>query len=134
MKRTRFISFRWEEFDEILFIAIDESISLLGETVKETLVFLLKKQFGIELKDASKKPREFIYAFRAVLGSSGSKVIEDLILKNLYAKLGYAYEKSGEKDFYEYIEEAKRIFQSIKRESSNPARERIQNIANTRLA
>jgi len=123
MKRTRFISFRWEEFDEILLIAVDESISLLGETVKETLLFLLKKQFGIELKDISKKPKEFIYAFRAVLGSSGSKAIEDLILKSLYAKLGYTYEKSGEKDFHEYIEEAKRIFQSTKRAPIQQRRE-----------
>lgn len=49
-----------------------------------------------------------MYALKAIIGSDGSQVIGDLILRILYAKLGCKYEKNREKTFHEHVEEIKK--------------------------
>jgi len=103
-----------ETFDRMFLSAVEESMDLLGEAAKTAIFFLLKEQAGIRREDVPKKPREFAYALRRILGNIGSRYVEELIIRALYSKLGYNYEKSGGKEFHEYVEEARRKFKSMK--------------------
>ncbi|MEM1539457.1 MAG: NitrOD5 domain-containing protein [Candidatus Bathyarchaeia archaeon] len=92
----------------LLIESIDESMNALGETVKATIIFILKKRFMIDVEGVIEKPERFVYALRSILGSRGSQILEELILTKLYSKLGLKYEKDENKEFAEYIEDARR--------------------------
>ncbi|MCS7096143.1 MAG: DUF3227 domain-containing protein [Candidatus Bathyarchaeota archaeon] len=94
----------------LLLESIDESMSTLGETVKATIMFLLKRKFNMDVQEAIEKPEEFVYALRNAIGSKGSQILENLILAKFHSKLGLKYEKNENKEFAEYIRDACRKF------------------------
>ncbi|MEM0313310.1 MAG: NitrOD5 domain-containing protein [Candidatus Bathyarchaeia archaeon] len=94
--------------------SIDECMSTLGETVKATIIFILKRKFNINMEEVIEKPEEFVYALRSTIGSKGSQILENLILMKFHSKLGLKYERSENKEFAEYIGDACRKFRNIK--------------------
>lgn len=96
-----------EEFDKIVIEAVDDGLNILGETVKATLLLLVKERFHIEKYEIPEKPREFSLALRSILGNSGGKFIENLIVRSLYAKMGLGPPELN-REFHEYILEARR--------------------------
>jgi len=98
--------------------AVDEGLNSLGETVKATLLMLIRERFKIERNEIPYKPREFSIALRSILGNYGGKFIENLIIRCLYAKLGLG-QPSSDKEFHEHILEARRKI-SIIRDCGNP--------------
>ncbi|MEM2341925.1 MAG: hypothetical protein QXX94_00530 [Candidatus Bathyarchaeia archaeon] len=95
------------EFGRIVVEAVDDGLSVFGETVKATLLLLIKERFHIDNHEISEKPKEFSSALRSILGNGGGKFVENLIVRNLYAKLGLGAPEVN-KEFHEYIFEARR--------------------------
>jgi hypothetical protein len=77
---------REERFDEFLFEAIDETLSSLGEPVKNTIYLNLQKDFGIEKNEIPQQIDKFLDIMHLILGLSASR-LEAKFLKNLQLKI-----------------------------------------------
>ena len=75
------------KFEEALLEAIDEGLSLLGESPKQMVYYHLEETFKINRQDIPFKIEEFTDAIEKIFGS-GAKIIEIQIMKALYEKLG----------------------------------------------
>lgn len=99
---------------KLLLESIDESMNTLGETVKATIIFILKRKFKVNLEEIIENPKAFVCALRSAVGTKGSQILENLILMKFYSKLGLKYDRNGSKEFAEYIEDACRKFRNIR--------------------
>jgi hypothetical protein len=95
-----------EDFQRTLLAAIEEGLSMLGESPKQAILFHLEKSFKIKREEISTRPTEFADALEKLFGP-GSSYIEKLILKRLYEKLQVELEGSKDLDFLNHIENLK---------------------------
>ncbi len=79
---------RGEEFNKILLESIDETLSILGESTKKTLLHFLKQKYRIGEKEIPENPRVFISGIREIFGEAGSTFLESRIIGSLYERLG----------------------------------------------
>jgi hypothetical protein len=93
------------KFEEVLLEAIDEGLSLLGESSKQAVYFHLEKTFKMNRVDIPYRIEEFTDAIEKIFGT-GAKIIEIQIMKCLFKKVGYSfkhYPKQKNLTFTEYI-------------------------------
>ena len=97
-------------FDELLLIAIDEALSSLGESAKQSIYFHIKTS-KVTRNKIPENLREFQAGLEKIFGV-GARFIEILIMKNLYTKIGQPLmmEKSEKLEFIEYVNAAKQSF------------------------
>jgi predicted RND superfamily exporter protein len=97
-------------FDELLLIAIDEALSSLGESAKQSIYFHIETS-NVTRNKISENLQEFQAGLEKIFGI-GARFIEILIMKNLYAKIGQPLivEKSDQLEFIEYVNTAKQSF------------------------
>ncbi len=92
-------------YEELLFEAIDEGFSVLGESSKQAIYFYLEKTFKINRLDIPYRIEEFTDAIEKIFGT-GAKILEIQIMKLLFNKVGYTfkhYSKQKNLTFIEYI-------------------------------
>ena len=97
------------DFEGLLFEAVDAALSQLGDSSKQAIYLFLEKNFTLEKQDIPHKIEEFATAIEEILGH-GAKVLEIEIMKNLFVKIGNAFEYFPEKDdllFLEYVDAAR---------------------------
>lgn len=98
------------EFDELLLSAIDETLSSLGESVKQSIYFHIEKKFNVAKDEIPQKLEEFQGGLEKIFGA-GAQFIEILIMKNLYSKVGFALKIAGEKvEFVRYVDAVREAF------------------------
>jgi len=93
------------KFEEVLLEAIDEGLSLLGESSKQAVYFHLEKTFQMNRLDIPYRIEEFTDAIEKIFGT-GAKILEIQIMKCLFKKVGYKvkhYPKQKNITFTEYI-------------------------------
>ena len=93
------------DFEELLMEAIDEGLSLLGESSKQVVYCYLEKTFKMNRLDIPYRIEEFIDAIERIFGN-GSKILEIQIMKCLYKKVGYNfknYPRPKDLTFTEYV-------------------------------
>jgi len=97
-------------FDKLLLIAIDEALSSLGESAKQSIYFHIETS-NVTRNKISENLQEFQAGLEKIFGI-GARFIEILIMKNLYAKIGQPLivEKSDQLEFIEYVNTAKQSF------------------------
>jgi hypothetical protein len=93
-------------FELILFEAVDEGLSILGESVKLAIYFHVEKEQSIEKEEIPQKIGEFSSAIGKLFGP-GARVIENIILQKLCEKLGLDYKDVKNKDLPTVVEELK---------------------------
>ncbi|PVX23247.1 MAG: hypothetical protein CW691_11230 [Candidatus Bathyarchaeum sp.] len=96
-------------FEKLLLEAIDEGLSVLGESSKHAIYFYLEKSFKIKKKNIPNRIEEFADALEKIFGT-GAKIVEIQIMKCLFNKVGYtfkSYSKQKNLTFIEYIEAVK---------------------------
>jgi len=96
-------------FEEILLEAVDEGLSMLGESPKQAIYYHLEKTFKINRMDIPYKIEDFTDAIEKIFGA-GAKIIEIQIMKCLFKKVGYKfkhYPKQKNLTFTEYIAAAR---------------------------
>jgi hypothetical protein len=86
--------------------AVDEGLNFLGESGKQMVFFNLERSCSIKKNDIPKKPEAFAAGLEKIFGA-GAAVLEKLILKNLYSKLGLKYEEKSEYAFADYLKDVK---------------------------
>jgi hypothetical protein len=92
-------------FEELLLEAIDEGLSLLGESGKQVIYSYLEKNFKIKRQDIPCKIDEFTDAIERIFGT-GAKILEIQMMKCLFQKVGYNfkhYPRSKCLTFTEYV-------------------------------
>ena len=101
---------RSRAFDELLLSAIDEALSSLGESAKQSIYFHIETSHVTRSK-IPENLQEFQAGLEKIFGV-GARFIEILIMKNLYAKIGQPLrmEKSDQLEFVEYVNAAKQSF------------------------
>ena len=82
-----------KDFDKLLTEAIDEGLSSLGETMRQTVYSHLEEEFGVHKTEIPYKVATFAQAVEAVLGVNAND-LEATILKRVYEKFGRRYEGS----------------------------------------
>jgi hypothetical protein len=100
-----------ENFDYILLSAVEESLSSLGESPKQAILFHLETSFKIKKERIPTNLTEFTKALEGIFGP-GASYLEKLIMKRLYEKLGLKFENSVAVEFSEGIEAAKKHLMS----------------------
>jgi hypothetical protein len=105
---------RNRNFEKLLLDAVDEGLSSLGDSSKQSLYFHLEKTFKIKRQDIPHKIREFADALGEIFGV-GAKVLEIMIMKRLYEKVGgVAKYSQGNLVFTEYVAAIKQSFATKK--------------------
>lgn len=67
---------------------------MLGESVRGAIYYHIERTFHIRREQIPKRLEAFHEALQGMLGE-GAMVVERLIAKNLYAKLGLQFEQHG---------------------------------------
>ena len=97
-------------FEELLLKAIDEGLSVIGESAKKVVYTYLEKTFKMNRLDIPHRIEEFTRAIESIFGN-GAKILEIQIMKSLFKKVGHTVKQySGQKNltFIEYIAAIKR--------------------------
>jgi len=96
-----------EEFERILMETIDESmVQVFGKTSTGVIYDFIKENHDLRKEDIPENLEIFSSCLEKMFGF-GATLLEKLVLKKLYTKLGLKYkEKEGHK-FLDYIKELK---------------------------
>lgn len=102
-------------FDELLLEAVDEALSSLGDSAKQSIYFHLQDKFKISREDIPKRIKEFAEGLEKIFGI-GARFLEIMIMKRLYAHIGKPLEWNENEEFVfvNYVEAARRSFQKVK--------------------
>ena len=105
-----------QEFNRLLLEAVDEGLSMLGESSKQAIYFHLEKRFDIKKQEIPNKIEVFANAIEKIFGL-GANFLEILIMKRLYERLGRSFKFYGSEDFTftEYVAAARRSFMEKKK-------------------
>lgn len=108
-----------EDFDELFLCAVDDALSSLGESAKQSIYFHLEKRFKITRKDIPNRVQDFQNGLERIFGL-GARFLEILIMKQLYGKIGEPLEWDENKklEFIEYTNAAKKRFLEAKANSN----------------
>ena len=101
-----------QDFDRLMLEAVDESLSSLGDSAKQTIYFHLRKIYNIKKKEIPNKLEEFDAAMEETFGL-GCKFLEIRIMRHLYEKVGKMFKYKPKRQdlvFPEYINSARRSF------------------------
>jgi len=98
-------------FEKLLIEAVDEALTSLGESAKQSIYFHLEKKFKIAKNDIPDRIEDFAEGLEKIFGL-GAHFIEILIMKRLFEKIGQPlkWDQSKELVFTEYVEAAKQSF------------------------
>jgi len=95
----------YKKFDKILLDVVDQGIrEVFEETAVQFIYNYLERNSSLRREDIPEKIDIFVEGLEEMLGS-GAKVIEKLILKNLYSHLGINYQEMEGYRFSDYIRE-----------------------------
>ncbi len=85
-------------FSKILLAAVEESLSSLGDSPKQAILFHLENSFKIKKEQIPANLTEFTKALEGIFGP-GASYLEKLIAKSLYEKLGIEFDDNEFSNF-----------------------------------
>jgi hypothetical protein len=98
------------EFDKLLLSAIDEALTSLGESVKQSIYFHIENRFSVARNEIPENLAEFQGGLEKIFGT-GAQFIEILIMKNLHSKIGLPLKMESEQlELVKYVDVAKEGF------------------------
>lgn len=100
-------------FNKFLLDAIDSALLSLGESAKQSIYFHIEHNYKVTRDQIPQNLKQFQMALEKIFGV-GSRYLEILIMRNLYAKIGRPFQINNDKqlEFIEYIDRAKENFVS----------------------
>jgi len=93
---------RVRNLDKLLEEAIDEGLNILGKSGKQMLFFHLEKSYRLNKHEILQKPEVFEVAINQIFGA-GASVIEKVIVKSVYSKIGLKFEEKKQYKFSDYL-------------------------------
>ena len=108
-----------QPFSEVLLDCIDEGLSILGNEPKQAVYQYLSSLHSLDREQIPDRVSEFSGGMRKALGSA-SKVIERLILKKLFQRIGSTFRETSDYEFSDYVMEARRRFDLTSGKHADP--------------
>jgi hypothetical protein len=102
----------------VLLDCVDEGLSVLGNEPKQAVYQYLATIHSLDREQIPDKVDEFSTGLRKALGSA-SRVIERLILKKLFQKIGSTFRETADLEFTDYVMDAKRRFEIVSMKQSD---------------
>ena len=93
---------------EALLEAVDQGLAVPGEIVRAAIYERIERSYQIRREEIPEKLETFHNALQELM-STGAKVIEKLIAKNLYQRLGLKFTPLPEWALVEYVSNAKKM-------------------------
>ncbi len=94
------------EVSRVLVQALDDGLSVPGEIVRTAIYDRIEKSYGLKREDIPEKLEAFHRALEDLLGES-VKVMEKLIAKNLYRRLGLNFTEHANWSIVDYVNHAR---------------------------
>jgi hypothetical protein len=95
------------DFGKILLSAVEDGLSSLGNSPKQSILFHLEDSFQIKKENIPKNLLKFKNALEGLFGP-GAPYIEKTIARRLHEKLGLEFEESQSMDFLECVSDARK--------------------------
>jgi hypothetical protein len=100
------------EFREVFIASVEEGLASIGENFKRVILFHVNQRSSLTLNDVPEKPQEFMMVINGVLGEGVVRVIERVIAKRLYEKLGIPFSVKPGYGLADYAQEARTQYKS----------------------
>ncbi len=110
---------RDQQFEQLLLECIDGGLSVLGNEPKEAVFQFLKTLCALPREAIPERIPDFAAGLKKALGGS-SKVIERVILRKLFEKIGSSFRESPDLDFTEYVSDARRRYEMVAHRHEEP--------------
>jgi len=94
-------------FSDVLLQAVDQALLVPGEMVRTAIYERIERSFQVKREEIPEKLPAFQSALRELLGAA-AKVMEKLIAKNLYSRLGINFMEHADWTLVEYVDHAKK--------------------------
>ena len=96
---------KWKDWNSFFAEAVDETLKqIFKEDGAKVIYEFLENHSRLKLEEAADKPEVFSASLERLMVSA-ARVIEKLILKNLYSRLGSKFEEKKGYKFSDYIME-----------------------------
>jgi hypothetical protein len=95
-----------ETSSSVLLQAIDEGLLVLGERVRYAIYYHIESKSHLRRQEIPFRVQAFHEALQDIFGA-GSEVIEKLIARSLYRKIGLSFKAHRNWTLVDYIEDAK---------------------------
>ncbi len=102
----------------MLLDCVDDGLSVLGNEPKEAVYQYLATIHSLDREQIPDKVDEFSTGLRKALGGA-SRVIERLILKKLFQRVGSTFRETADLEFTDYVMDAKRRFEIVSMKHSD---------------
>jgi hypothetical protein len=94
-----------ENWNDVFAEVVDETLKQIFRDDGAKVIYeFLEKHSHLKLEDVADKPEVFSESLERLMVSA-ARVIEQIILKNLYSKLGLKFEEKNGYEFSDYIRE-----------------------------
>ena len=110
---------RTQSFSQVLLDCVDEGLSVLGSEPRQAVYQYLATSHSLERDQIPDKVDEFAAGLKKALGGA-SRVIERLILKRLFLRIGSTFRETAELEFADYVRDAKRRFEITSTKHGDP--------------
>jgi len=94
-------------FSDVLLQAVDQALLVPGEIVRAAIYERIERSFQVKREEIPEKLPVFQDALKELLGTA-AKVMEKLIAKNLYSRLGISFAERADWTLVEYVDYAKK--------------------------
>ncbi len=110
---------RTQSFSQVLLDCVDEGLSVLGNEPRQAVYQYLATIHSLDREQIPDKVDEFAAGLKKALGSA-SRVIERLILKKLFQRIGSTFRETSDLEFADYVRDAKRRFEITSTKLGDP--------------
>jgi len=110
---------RNQSFSQVLLDCVDEGLSVLGSEPRQAVYQYLATIHSLEREQIPDKVDEFAAGLKKALGGA-SRVIERLILKKLFLRIGSTFRETSDLEFADYMKDAKRRFEITSTKHGDP--------------
>ncbi len=105
-------------FGQILLEAIDESLAVLGDEPRQAVYQYLATIDSLQREDIPSRLEDFAQGMKKALGSASS-VLQKIVLKKLFQKIGSTFKESHDFDLVDYVKEAERRYDVLSQHRSS---------------
>jgi hypothetical protein len=96
---------KWKDWNSLFAEAVDETLKqIFKEDGAKVIYEFLENHSRLKLEEVADKPEVFSASLERLMVSA-ARVIEQMILKNLYRRLGLKFEEKKGYEFPDYIRE-----------------------------
>jgi len=96
-----------ERMDSAVQEAVHEKLLVLGEIVRDAIYNHIETRHQLKREEIPRRLEVFHKALMGIIGA-GAKIIEKLIAKRLYSRLGLSFIEHEDWTLVEYVEDAKK--------------------------